>query len=116
MTEKCWSNDNERFYKEFDSITYDASIGETYYEGDCEDLKITDIVSWSTVKNFLESLDEAVYEEIGEYSDSDFYNVSKEAVTELTVLVREWANKHVNLPYYKVRNVVEKKFTQEDLD
>lgn len=116
MTEKCWSRDNERFYKEFDSITDDASAGETYYEGDCEDLKITDIVSRYAIKNFLESLDEAVYEEVGEYSDSDFYSVPNEAVTELTGLVREWANKHVNLPYYKVRNIVEKKFTKEDLD
>lgn len=116
MTEKCWSNDNELFHKEFDSITYDASVGETYYEGDCEDLEISGIVSEYAIKSFLESLDEAVYEEVGEYSDSDFYSVPKEAITELTTLVQEWAHKHVNLPYYKVKNVVEKKFTQEDLD
>ena len=68
------------------------------------------------IDSMLEQLDDWVYEDVGEVADYDFYNTTQEAKEELQELIQSWAEKHVNLPYRKVQNVVKKVVTKEDLE
>ena len=121
MTEKCWSLSGDTFFDDWNTLTDEleseglAVIGVEYFEGDKVDVKSGDYVDIHGIDLMLERFDDWVYEDIGEIADCDFYNVSKEAKEELQELIQDWAEKHVNLPYWKVQNVVKKVVTKEDL-
>ena len=124
MTEKCWSVNGEEFFDDWDQLIdelYDYEsdelpIGTEYFEGDKVDVRISDYVNIHGIVTMLEQFDDWVYEDLGEIADCDFFNVSKEAKEELQELIQQWAEKHVKLPYWKVKNVVKKVVTQEDLE
>ena len=52
------------------------------------------------INRILEVIDDDLYEEIGEFYDSDFSNVSDEAKTELKKMICEWTTKHVKVERY----------------
>lgn len=120
MTEKCYSLNDEDFFEweELISRLEEEELGEgtEYFEGDKVDVKIGEYVDIHGIDLMLERFDDWVYEDIGEIADCDFYNVSKEAKEELQELIQTWAEKHVNLPYWRVQNVVKKVVTKEDLE
>lgn len=124
MTEKCWSVNGEDFFDDWDQLidelqNYDSDaipIGTEYFEGNKVDVKISDYVDMHRIDSMLEEFDDLVYEDIGEIADCDFYNATQDAKKELQELIQDWAEKHVNLPYWKVQNVVKKVVTKEGLE
>ena len=124
MTEKCWSLNGEEFFDDWDWLidelqdyeSDDPPIGAEYFEGDKVDVKVGDYVDMHEIDSMLEQFDDLVYEDVGEIADCNFYNISQDAKKELRELILDWAEKHVNLPYWKVQNVVKKVVTQEDLE
>ena len=121
MTEKCWSVNGDEFIDDWcrliDELD-DEELGEgtEYFEADKAETKVKDYVKIYTIESLLEQFDDWVYEDVGEVADCDFSNVSKEAKEELQEIIQAWVEKHVNLPYWKVQNVVKKVVTKEDLE
>jgi hypothetical protein len=118
---KCWSLNEEDFFDDwYDLIDEleqeELGVGTEYFEGGKVDVKIGDYVNIHGIVSMLGQFDDWVYEDVGEIADCNFYNVSKEAKEELQEVIQQWAEKHVNLPYWKVQNVVKKVVTQEDLE
>ena len=118
---KCWSLNDEYFFDDWcdliDELEQEGlGVGTEYFEGDKVDVRISDYVDIHGIESMLEQFDARVYEDVGEIADCDFYNVSKEAEEELRELIQTWAEKYVNLPYWRVQNVVKKVVTQEDLE
>lgn len=122
MIEKCWSVNGEEFFDDWDTLTDIleseglAVMGVEYFEADKVGTRISDYVNMRGIVSMLEQFDDLVYEDIGEVADCDFYNVSQEAKEELQELIQTWAEKHVNLSYWKLQNVVKKVVTKEDLE
>jgi hypothetical protein len=101
---KCYSADNERFiYTELGELFADMesegnlSEGQIYYEADCKVCESKDYATSHTISWILENLDEQLCDDVGEYSDNDFYNVPTEAKEELRSLLETWVSKHVNV-------------------
>ena len=120
MTEKCWSLNGEDFFDDWCRLVEELEQEELgvcteYFEGDKVDVRISDYVNIHGIVSMLEQFDDWVYEDVGEVADCDFYNVSQDAKEELQELIQQWAEKHVNLPYWKVQNVVKKVVMKEDL-
>lgn len=124
MVNKCYSLNNESFnYDEIGELFADLEAdgelyeGRVYYEADCKLAEPKDYANSHSVSWMLESLDEQLYDEVGEFSDNDFYNTTKEAKEELREFLESWITKHVNLGRYwkivgKTREMV---VTKEDL-
>jgi hypothetical protein len=120
--EYCYSNDGEYFYNDFDQIIIDnlnyelsegeTLIGKTYYRGEAVPITHEECID---VEGFLENCNATAYDDVGECFDYEFTDVSEEAKQELKNLIVTWAQKHVKLNYYKVKNVVELKITEDDL-
>lgn len=115
-TKKCYSRDEENYNSE--SLgelidNYELVEGDHYWEADAIAITHKDFLD---VDYILENFDEQGYEEVGEVYDNDFINTPKEAKDELEELIKGWAEKHVNLRYWKVRNSKEFKITKEDLE
>lgn len=112
---ECYSSDEENFNSEdfgdFLALN-DFEIGSTYWKADAIEVSHCDFLS---VNSILETADERLYEEVGEVADNDYSDVSDEARAELQSLIEAWAAKHINLHYWKVRNVKECRITAEDL-
>lgn len=120
MLNKCYSLDGERFSEDFcdliDELEQEGlGVGTEYFEGDRVDVEVKDYVSPIGIESLLEQFDDWAYEDVGEVYDCCFTNVPKEAKDELHEIIRQWAEKHVSLPYWKVVNVVKKVVTEEDL-
>lgn len=124
MTEKCnkcWSVNGEEFFDDWclliDELDWlEAQEGFDIFEGDKVDVKVGDYVNMHGIVSMLEQFDDWVYADVGEVADCDFYNATQEAKKELQELILDWAEKHVNLPYWRVQNVVKKVVTKEDLE
>lgn len=112
---KCYSADEETFNCESLGGLIDDNeleVGATYWEADAIEISHDDNID---VHGILENMDERLYEEVGEIADCDYSDVPPEAKDELAALIAAWAAKHVNLRYWKVRNVKELKVTSEDM-
>lgn len=121
MLEKCWSVNGEDFFDDWCQLLdeleqEELGEGTEYFEGDKVDVKISDYVNMHGIVSMLEQFDDWVYEDVGECADCDFSNVDYKARLELQELIQTWAEKNVNLPYWKVQNVVKKVVTKEDLE
>ena len=64
-----------------DNLDSDGELvpGRVYYEVDVAPMTHEHVISESEVFGLLERLDEAVYEDVGEVADNDYYGVSAEA-------------------------------------
>lgn len=123
MVEKCWSLDGEEFfdnwYKLIEKIKcQDLGEGAEYFEGDKAPFDTNDYLSSRSIDYLLDQIDEWVYDDLDwpESYDGSFSVVSEDAKTELQVLLQQWAEKHVSISYWKVKNVVEKVLTKGDLE
>lgn len=87
---------------ELDSIG-DLTVGRVYYEANVRQLKASDFSCLFCINEFLERLDDDLYEDVGEVSDCDFSSVPQEAKDELSALLCAWIDKHVNVgKYWKI--------------
>ena len=116
----CYSIDEEFFNLEsigdvVDSIVNntDEPVGATYWRGEKQELTLKECID---VESFLEMCDERAYEEIGEFYDNCFTDVTDGEKQELQTLITEWAKKNVNIRYWKVINTKELKLTAEDIE
>ncbi len=112
---KCYSVDEETFNCESLEELIDDNgleVGATYWEADAIEISHADNID---VQSILENMDERLYEEVGEIADCDYSDVPQDAKDELAALITGWAEKHVNLRYWKVRNAKERKVTSEDM-
>ena len=123
MTDKeieyCYSTDKEIFHYEsmgelIDEIesNTDTPIGATYFRGEKKALTHAECID---IDSFLEQCDERAYEEIGEIYDNCFTDVTEAAKMELEELITAWAQRHVNIRFWKVVGTQELKLTSEDL-
>ena len=113
---KCYSVDEETFNCESLGELIDDNeleVGATYWEADAIEISHADNID---VQGILENMDERLYDEVGEIADCDYSDVPQEAKDELAALIFCWAEKHVNLRYWKVRNDKELKVTSEDME
>ena len=122
---KCYSIDGECFnlnnIREVIEQTENAlnedetPLGRCYWEADATPFTHSDIVSPSAVGYFLESLDECMGDEIMDF-DYLYSDVSHEEKKILTDLIKDWAEKYVNIgKYCRVRNVQEKTIKADNL-
>ena len=112
----CYSANEEDFrHDDFGSFMdeFDLEVGSTYWRGEAIPINHSDQIS---VDSLLENMDDRLYEEVGDVAESEYSDVSNEAKVELVELLTAWADKHVMLRYWKVRNVTEHKVTAEDLE
>lgn len=115
---KVYSVNGEEFnYYDIESMFDDMAsvgqfvIGQEYYEADAVDIKHEDYIDGYGI---LEQLDERVYDDVGEYYNSDFASVSKVAKEELELLILDWARRNITLNYWKIKDKSVKKFITED--
>jgi hypothetical protein len=118
-----YSVDNESFsHGDLGSlIDYmdDPQVGGVYYEADGVRLPPTAGINDWTVDSILESMNERIYDEIGEsYDGQECLDVSDEAKAELRQLLEAWATKHIDLSrYWKlIGDSRECRLTAEDLE
>lgn len=120
----AYSRDDEDFRHTdlgafMDNLDSDGELvpGRVYYEVDVAPMTHEHVISESEVFGLLERLDEAVYEDVGEVADNDYYGVSAEARAELRKLLIRWADEHVRLGYWRITSTKarEKTFTAAEI-
>ncbi len=121
MTEKCYSLNGEDFFDDWcqlvDNLEQEGlGEGAEYFEADKVDVVIKDYVNLHSIISILEDFDDQLYQDVGEVSDCDFSRVTQDAKQELQELIQTWSEKYVNLPYWKVENVVKNVMTKGDLE
>ena len=110
---KVYSNDGEAYYHYFPD---DLEVGDNYYEADQVELLPENCIGGHDIDSFLEDLDCRLYDRINiESMDDCFQAVTKEQKKELLGLVKAWAKKCVDIPYWNVVNAVEKIATEDDV-
>jgi hypothetical protein len=120
VKEYCYSSDNESFsysglgelIQDLDVESDDELLGCTYWRGDKLELLHADCID---IDSFLEMCDDRASDEIGEIYDPCFTDVTPDEKQELHDKILDWCKKRVNLRFWKVRNTVELKITEEDI-
>ncbi|AUR89124.1 hypothetical protein NVP1121O_096 [Vibrio phage 1.121.O._10N.286.46.C4] len=105
--EKVYSKCGEIFNTDYS----DFEVGETVYEGDRVDIKPSDMVYSSTATLILESMDEFLYETVGE-SAPDFYMSDTDKLA-LNKLIRDFMDEHTEVGCFGVENTVSYTLTEE---
>ena len=95
----------------------DPQEGDVYYEADAVRCTSAEGINAHTVDLLLESMDEQMYDEVGECYNNECSDVSDEAKQELRALIEAWAQKHINLSrFWKIKGKSrECRLTKEDL-
>ena len=117
----CYSGNDEEF--NFDNLgdlidsMDDPQEGDVYYEADAVRCTSAEGINAHTVDLLLESMDEQMYDEVGECYNNECSDVSDEAKQELRALIEAWAQKHINLSrFWKIKGKSrECRLTKEDL-
>lgn len=123
---KCYSINEEDFNLDdigevIDTLSSDVHdggsiVGMVYWEADAVPFTHSDIIPTYTIDHFLESLDERMGDEIMDF-DYLYTEVSHKEKQILVDLIKEWADKYVNVgKYYRVVNVQQKFITLDDLE
>ena len=122
-TQTFYSTDNEAFNHDSIDALLDymdnPQVGDVYYEADGVKLSPRAGINDWTVDSILESMNERIYDEIGEsYDGQECLDVSDEAKAELRQLLEAWATKHIDLSrYWKlIGDSRECSLTAEDLE
>jgi hypothetical protein len=105
--DKRYSTNHEDFIHHdvdevFDDLDSDGRmvVDQVYYEADFRNLLPADFTDKRRLEMILERFDDELYEDVGEISDNDFYNVTDDAKDELRNLLNTWIEKHVNVSKY----------------
>lgn len=110
---KVYSMDGEFYYEDFPD---DLELGDTYYEADQVEVLPEKCIGAFDIDSFLEDLDCRLEDCVNvEGMDDCFQAVTKEQKKELLDLVKAWAKKYVDIPYWNVMNAVEKIATEDDV-
>ena len=123
---KCYSINEEEFNLDnigevIEHIEDNLDEGETalgmkYWEADAVPFTHSDVISTWAIEHFLESLDERMGDEIMDF-DCLYTDVSHKEKEVLVDLIKEWAEKYVNVgKYHRVVNVQERTIEIEDLE
>ena len=106
MQNKCYSLcDDEGFT---DNLPEGLAAGEVYYEAIAIAVNPEKYIP---IDSILESIDDNLYEDLGECYGNDASNASAEAVEELRTFLVGWLAKNTNISkYFVVKDVVEKVF------
>lgn len=93
------------------------SVGQVYYEMDCEPITAASFANASNVDRLLDGWAEQLFDMVDEADENDF-QVNADAVNELKALLSGWIDKHVSLNrYWRVTGKRrERTVTQEDID
>lgn len=119
--ELAYSTDEENFSKEFcdvlDELRNDHAdadlIGMTYWVGEKVQHPASHYFSRSA-ERIVETAAELAYDE-NEHAEDFTRDTPKEAIAELQALIEAWADKHVTVNFWTVKNVRAMKLTAEDL-
>lgn len=87
----------------------DLEVGQTYYRAERQDVDPSDLVSEWAASNVIETMQELLYDEVGDAAEGRLH-VSDEAEKELLTMIKQWASKNVTLSCFKLANVVELKW------
>lgn len=119
--ELAYSTDEENFSKDFSDVLdelRDASegvelIGQTYWVGE----KVQHPASFyfkRSAERIVETAAELAYDE-NEHAEDFTTDVKPEAMAELQAFIDAWADKHVKVNFWTVKNVRQMQITAEDL-
>lgn len=119
--ELAYSTDEENFSKDFcdvlDELRNDHAdadlIGMTYWVGEKVQHPASHYFSRSA-ERIVETAAELAYDE-NEHAEDFTRDTPKEAIAELQALIEAWADKHVTVNFWTVKNVRAMKLTAEDL-
>lgn len=115
---ECYSRDEECFTdtNEMDIVweiisdhSYDPSeaIGYTYYKGESYKPNPSSLFN---LDRAIENMEEAAYDEYGEWSE-DF--LAGTSFKELEILINNWLDENVKVKFFAVKDVVQKSITKE---
>lgn len=111
MADMAYSTNEETFYSDLQSATYDSSPGDLLYYGDAVTPCASDFVP--DAEHIVEYMYDRAYDNHGEWVE-DNLTVSKDAEAELEAFLKEWAVRNVKVTFYDVRNVKTRLLTEED--
>ena len=87
--------------------------GDTFFVGEREDIPPSDLVPDWIASEVIERMEELLYDEVGEVAEGRLHIISG-AEKELLCLIREWANINVSLSCYKINNIKESIYMQNN--
>lgn len=119
--ELAYSTDEENFSKDFSDVLDELHsngegldlVGMTYWVGE----KVQHPASFyfkRAAERTIETAHELAYDE-NENAEDFTRDVPQEAIAELQALIDAWADKHVKVSFWTVKNVRAMKLTAEDL-
>ncbi len=119
--ELAYSTDEENFSKDFSDVLDELSndhdqpdlIGMTYWVGEKVQRPASHYFS-RAAERMVETAHELAYDE-NEHAEDFTRDVPREAIAELQALIDAWADKHVKVNFWTVKNVRAMKITAEDL-
>ena len=116
---KCYSSDEEAYYREFydvldgmDGSGDELKVGMTYWEGEADLPKPSGFFS---VDCLVENMQNRASDECGEWAETYMTDIP-EKIAELKSLIDGWLDSNVKISFFSVKNTIEKKLTQEDIE
>lgn len=112
--ELCWSDNGEDY--SFQTLgdlldCHDHEVGDVVYVGESHRPAASEFVSTDDV---IDAVRDRASEEHGHWAE-DFADVSAEAEQELQALLEAWAEKHLCVTFWHVKNTRKHTITAEDL-
>jgi len=108
MSEKVYSSCGEIFND--DCACYDN--GDTYWSGDKREVSPSDLIGDWAVMSLFESMQEQLYDEVGEVADT--FEMSKLAEKELLEAIKDAVDKHLTVRCFGVDNIEEHVMSDEE--
>jgi len=101
---KCWSVDGEIYYNDLSHFAEEAKDLEltVIHEGESVQKEASKYLP--DIELILDAMRESAWEDCGESSEDFCDSVSTEAKDELEALLIAWADKHIEVNFYAVRN------------
>jgi hypothetical protein len=111
-----WSCDSEYYNAE---TLYDLIDGNDHLEegsivqyGEAQPITIDDLVDASDITEMIE---ERAWELVGDIADG-FPDLDKEQIAEIDTFLKQWAEKHLKIGFYKIVNSKDYKITFQDME
>lgn len=108
-------SEDEEFFVEDTPNNLGLQVGDTYYKGVVAEIKPSQLVDHFTVDTILESMEELLYEEVGEIACGSLY-LSKDNEKELLGIIKSYMDKNASVSCYRVDDVEKCVFTKEDVE
>lgn len=109
-----YSEDQEFFI--YDNLNdLGLEVGDPYYKGVVAEIKPSQLIDHFTVNTILESMEEFLYEEVGELACGNL-TLPKDNEKELLDIIKSYMDKHASVSCYRVDNVEKCVVTKEDVE